>query len=312
VEWLDKNMVTVVDTSGQILSQNSSNDPDQMMLPEKLKYKNTLETSLERRAQSLLDLALGQGNAIVRVSTDLDFTQEAITKEEYDPDSLVPRSEKITASASGVRQTGGVPGVESNLGGDASTDSSIPTTQSSETTNYEISKIVKQTVSPLGRVKNISAAVLLAEQIKPGDKAGEGTPIPFSEADIESIKKMMTTALGIDTERGDRIEVVAMPFKQNMLEISETGSGPAVYDYIPYIKYLALIFCAVLLYRFLIRPVLKTLRGESIMYNKTVKQLEHENVKEMKALDPPARLRQELEQNSVTPTQVIKAWLKEG
>jgi flagellar M-ring protein FliF len=312
VEWLDKNMVTVVDTGGQMLSQNSSNDPDQMMLPEKLKYKNTLETSLERRAQSLLDLALGQGNAIVRVSTDLDFTQEAITKEEYDPDSLVPRSEKITASASGVRQTGGVPGVESNLGGDASTDSSIPTTQSSETTNYEISKTVKQTVSPLGRVKNISAAVLLAEQIKPGDKAGEGTPIPFSEADIESIKKMMTTALGIDTERGDRIEVVAMPFKQNMLEISETGSGPAVYDYIPYIKYLALIFCAVLLYRFLIRPVLKTLRGESIMYNKTVKQLEHENVQEMKALDPPARLRQELAQNSVTPTQVIKAWLKEG
>jgi flagellar biosynthesis/type III secretory pathway M-ring protein FliF/YscJ len=47
---------------------------------------------------------------------------------------------------------------------------------------------------------------------------------------------MITTALGIDTGRGDRIEVVAMPFKQNMLEISETGSGSAVNDYIPYIK----------------------------------------------------------------------------
>ena len=312
VEWLDKNMVTVVDTSGQTLSQSSGNDLDQMMLPDKLKYKNTLETSLERRAQSLLDLALGQGNAIVRVTTDLDFTQEAITKEEYDPESLVPRSEKITGSASGVRQTGGVPGVESNLGGDSPIDGSIPMTQSSETTNYEISKTVKQIISPVGKLKSISAAVLLAEQIKPGEKAGEGTPVPFSETEIEAIKKMMITALGIDTERGDRIEVVAMPFKQNKMEISEAGSVSAVNDYIPYIKYLILIFCAVFLYRFLIRPVLKTLRGESIMYNKTVKQLEHENVQEMKALDPPARLRRELEENSVTPTQVIKAWLKEG
>jgi flagellar M-ring protein FliF len=141
------------------------------------------------RAQSLLDLALGQGNAIVRVTTDLDFTQEAITKEEYDPDSLVPRSEKITGSESGVRQAGGVPGVESNLGGDAAIDGSIPTIQSSETTNYEISKTVKQIISPVGKIKNISAAVLLAEQIKPGEKAGEGTPVPFSEAEIEAIKK---------------------------------------------------------------------------------------------------------------------------
>lgn len=312
VEWLDKNMVTVVDTSGQTLSQNNGNDPDQMMLPDKLKYKNTFETNLEKRAQSLLDLALGHGNAIVRVTTDLDFTQEAITKEEYDPDSLVPRSEKITAIEFGYRQAGGVPGVESNLGGDDLRDSSIPTNQSSETTNYEISKTVKKIVSPVGKVKNISAAVLLAEQVKPGENAGETTPVPFSEAEIESVKKMMITALGIDTERGDRIEVVAMPFKQNMLEISATGSVSGAGDYIPYIKYLILIFCVFFLYRVLIRPVVKTLRGEMIMYNKTVKQLEHENAQEIKALDPPARLRRELEENSVSPTQVIKAWLKEG
>jgi flagellar M-ring protein FliF len=103
-----------------------------------------------------------------------------------------------------------------------------------------------------------------------------------------------------------------MPFKQNKLEISEAGSGATLNDYIPYLKYLLLFACAVLLYRLLIRPMVKTLQGESIMHNKTVRQLEHENVQEVKALDPPARLRQELEEKSVTPTQVIKAWLKEG
>jgi flagellar M-ring protein FliF len=39
VEWLDKNMVTVVDTSGQTLSQSNGNDLDQMMLPENLNIK---------------------------------------------------------------------------------------------------------------------------------------------------------------------------------------------------------------------------------------------------------------------------------
>jgi flagellar M-ring protein FliF len=312
VEWLDKNMVTVVDTTGQTLSQSNGNDLDQMMLPERLKFKNTLEANLEMRAQSLLDLALGNGNAIVRVTTDLDFTQEAITKEEYDPDGVVPRSEKITGSESGVRQTGGVPGVEANLGGNAAIDGSIPSIQSSEITNYEISKTVKQIINPVGKIKNISAAVLLAEQIKPGEKAGEGIPVPFSEAETEAIKRMMITALGIDFGRGDKIEVVSMPFKQNKLEISEAGSGSAINDFIPYLKYLLLFVCAVLLYRILIRPMVKTLQGESIMHNKTVRQLEHENVQEIKALDPPARLRQELEEKSVTPTQVIKAWLKEG
>lgn len=312
VEGLEKNMVTVVDASGRTLSQSSGNDLDQMMLPDKLKFKNTLETGLEARAQSLLDLALGQGNAIVRVTTDLDFTQEAITKEEYDPDSLVPRSEKITGSETGFRQSGGVPGVESNLGGNSSVDTSIPAIQNSEITNYEISKTVKQIVSPVGKIKNISAAVLLAEKIKPGEKAGEATHIPFSEEELGAIERMMISALGIDTDRGDRIEVVAMPFKQNMFEFSETGSSPTVRDYIPYVKYLVLFFCILLLYKVLIRPVLKTLHGESVQYNKTVKELEHEYGHELKALDPPARLRKELEENSVTPTRVIKAWLKEG
>ena len=312
IEGLEKKMVTVVDTSGRTLSQSTDHDIDQMMLPEKLKFKSMLEINLETRAQSLLDLAMGPGNGIVRVTTDLDFTQEAITKEEYDPESLVPRSEKITEMESGFRQTGGVPGVEANLGENPIIDGSIPTTQSSETTNYEISKTVKQIINPIGMIKNISAAVLLSEKTEPVGEEGEVTPIPFSETEIDTIKRMMISALGIDLERGDRIEVVAMPFKRNLVETSETESIASAYEYIPFAKYLVLLFCAFLLYRVLIRPVLKTLRGESIQYNKTVEELESDYGQGLKALDPPEGLRKELAENSVTPTKVIKAWLKEG
>ena len=312
IEGLEKNMVTVVDTSGRTLSQSSGNDPDNLMLPEKLKFKNSLETNLEMRAQSLLDRALGHGNSVVRVTAELDFTQEAITKEEFDPDSIVPRSEHITGSESGSRQVGGVPGVESNLGDNTGIESMMPTSQNSEITNYEISKTVKKIILPVGRVKNISAAVLLAEKIKHGEQGVEANPVPFSDEEINAISRMVSSALGMDTARGDRIEVVSMPFKESFLEISAEESKTNAYNFLTYIKYVIWIICALILYRILIRPMIKTLRGEFIPYNRTVKELESEYTKEVKALDPPARLRKELEENSVTPTRVIKAWLKEG
>ncbi|MCF8040392.1 MAG: flagellar M-ring protein FliF [Desulfohalobiaceae bacterium] len=314
IEGLKKNQVTVVDTSGRTLSQNSGTEVGQIMLPDKLKFKNTLEGRLEKRAQSLLDRALGQGSSVVRVTADLDFTQEAITSEEYDPDSLVPRSEKVTESESGSRRSGGVPGVESNLGGGSTANSGpIPSRESSEVTNYEISKTVKRIKSPVGQVKKISAAVLVAEKFKPGVNGEPGSHVPLTPEKIGSIRRMIVSAIGLDPDRGDRIEVVSMPFQKQMLEGSGGASaGSAVYDYIPYAKYALLLFLAVLLYFVLVRPLVKTLRGESAISAKTVTELEDEYGSEKKALDPPARLRQELTNSQVTPTQVIKTWLKEG
>ncbi|MCF8105389.1 MAG: flagellar M-ring protein FliF [Desulfohalobiaceae bacterium] len=315
IEGLNKGQVTVVDTSGRTLSQNSGQEQGQIMFPDKLKFKTILENRLENRAQSLLDRALGQGSSVVRVTAELDFTREAITREEYDPDSLVPRSEQLTESESGSGRSGGIPGVESNLGGGSSSNSGpIPSRKSSEIVNYEINKTVKRINSPVGQVEKISAAVLVAEKIKPGANGEPGSPVPLTPEKIESIRRMVVSAIGLDLDRGDRIEVVSMPFEKKMLE-GKAGelAGPAAYDYIPYAKYALLLFLAVLLYFVLIRPLVKTLRVESAgYYTKTVTELEDEFASEQPALDSPARLRRELANSSVTPTQVIKTWLKEG
>ena len=312
IEGLNKNQVNLIDTNGRTLNQRSGEGSSLVQLPDKLKFKTTLENRLEANAQSLLDRALGAGNSIVRVTAQLDFTQEAITKEEYDPDSLVPRSEQVTESASGRRETGGVPGVASNLGDGSASGQSIPSSKSSEVTNYEISKTVKQIKSPVGKIENISVAVLVSELMQPGATAGDGSPSALSSEELSSIKRMVTSAIGLNPERGDRIEVVSMPFKKTMLEGGAGASAPSVYAYLPYVKYLILLMCAALLYWVLIRPLMKTLRSETVRYNKTVSEVEGELEQERKALDPPARLREELAQSAVTPTQVIRTWLKEG
>jgi len=313
IEGLDKNQVTVIDTSGRTLSSNSGDDSGLAMLPDKLKYKNSLETRLESRAQSLLDRALGQGNAIVRITAELDFTQEAVTSEEYDPDSLVPRSEKITESRSGQRQSGGAPGVESNLGdGEAADSAAIVSSNSSEVINYEISKTVKQIKSPVGKVNHVAAAVLVADTFDPAANNGEGAHVPLSDEKLGSIQRMVATAIGLDENRGDRIEVVSMPFEKQMLEAAPSEPGPRLYDYLPYFKYLLLLICAVLLYLALVRPMVRTMRREALPRETTVDEIEGAYGQETKALDSPAKLRRELGDYSVSPAQVVKTWLKEG
>lgn len=313
IEGLGKNRVTVIDTSGRTLTENSGQETGMAMLPDKLKFKNKLETRLEDRVQSLLDRALGRGNSLVRITAALDFTREAITSEEYDPNSLVPRSEKITESESGRRETGGVPGTASNLGDAEQTGGSVGSTKSSEVVNYEISKTVKQIDRPVGDVKNISAAVLVADKFQPGAQGEEGTHVPLSDEKLASIRKMVVTAIGLDAGRGDQVEVVSMPFKKEMLDAGPVETGPGVYDYLPYIKYLVVLVCAVLLYLALLRPMVKTLRGEAGVHRQgNAPELANSYEEEPMALDSPARLRRELENSSVTPAQVVRTWLKEG
>ncbi len=315
IEGLDKNMVTLVDGRGNTLNQTGSSDPGMAMLPEQLKFKSSLESRLEKRAQALLDRALGSGNAVVKISADLDFTRQSVKSEKYDPDSLVPRSEKVTESSSGYRKSGGIPGVESNLGdSEEGTTEQIPSTRSSEVVNYEISKTVSRTESPVGKVEKINAAVLVEDPFDPSADGGKGAHVPMAEKKLESIRKMVSTAVGIDKNRGDRIEVVSMPFKQEMMGAAGTSeSEPSFYDYLPYAKYPVLAILAFIIYLALIRPIVKTLSAEYLPAERRESEIEGTPEQEpKKALDSPERLKQELDSFSVTPAQVVKTWLKEG
>lgn len=86
-----------------------------------------------------------------------------------------------------------------------------------------------------------------------------------------------------------------------------------MYDYLPYVKYLLLLVCAVLLYLALVRPMVKTLRREALPGRQQApEELEGGYEPGTKALDGPAQLRSEVADHSVTPAQVVKTWLKEG
>jgi flagellar M-ring protein FliF len=316
VEGIEAENVTVVDSTGRILSKNSSDEVAGPMTPGMLDYQQTLERRLESRAQSLLDRALGAGNSVVRVTAALNFLQHEQTEESFDPDKTAIRSEQSTQEKSGGLTAGGVPGVQSNLGDAAPSNGSTSSNRTDETINYEVSKVINHKVFPVGTLKQLSVAVLVAD--RPG-AGGEGQE-PRNEKELQAIRNMVASALGIDLTRGDKLEVSSMPFENAMFEMAETeiAAAPSYYEYIPFVKYGLLIVGAVLLYVLLARPVLKTLQGSSqiAMPMKTVEELEAElsrpdTLPRVQA-DPALRLRELAMQEQGAFAQIIKSWLREG
>ncbi len=320
VEGIDAENVTVVDSSGRILSKNPSEELSGPMTPGMLDYQQSLEKRLEGRAQSLLDQALGAGNSAVRVTTALDFMQQEQTEESYDPDKTAIRSEQTSQEKAGGLTAGGVPGVQSNLGDGAASSGSTSSSRSDETINYEVSKVVSHKVFPVGSIKQLSVAVLVADRPSVGGEGQETTYTPRSEKELVAIRNMVSSALGIDEARGDKLEVSSMPFQNDFLGVpmAETTAAPNYYQYVPFVKYGLLVIGGILLYFLLARPVLKTLQGTGKVATpmKTVEELEAElsqqEVMPRMQADPAERLRELAMQEQGAFAQIIKTWLKEG
>ena len=271
----------------------------------------------------MLNQALGPRNSQARVTAELDFSQVEKLEEIYDPKGTVPRSEQVSEEKSGGGGVGGIPGAETNLG-DANSFmmAAVPSSSTTETINYEVSKVVNKVVSPVGTIKKLSVAVLVADRyLPPREEGQEGTSVPRTEEELKSIRNMITSALGLDETRGDRIEVVSMPFEDAFIgaEIIEPEPMSSLYQYLPYAKYGLLVLGTGLLYFLLIKPIIRSLatpghRSASQQFQ-TVRELESELTPQQEVLsanDPTLRLRKQILTSETSPTQVIKSWLNKA
>ena len=329
VEGLEPEYVTVVNSAGKVLSKRPEAGLSGPMTPGMLEYQQAVERQMESRAQDMLDRALGVANSLVKVTAVLDFAQFEKLEELYDPKSAVPRSEQTQEQKeTGGASVGGVPGVQSNLdgGGAVSSGSAASSSNNAETTNYEISKVVNRTVAPVGTIKHMSVSVLVAD-VLPNEAVGneddgEGSDksrlVPRSEQELHNIEKMVQSALGLDMSRGDKLNVVSMPFADEFYtkpEVVEPSVMDNVHLYLPLAKYGAVAIGALLLYLLMLRPALKTLRSEvTVQHFKTVKELEAEMASGKSSplqLDATEQMRQSILKAENSPAQVIRTWMKD-
>ena len=322
---LESDNVKVIDSNGIELDSLKKNDDDSTLSVDRFVFQQEVEHKMEIRAQDLLDKTMGQDNAMVRVTATLDFSKVEKTQELFDGDDPVIRSEQVNQENSGSQTTGGIPGVQSNLQGNnfGQTDTAPPSSKNSRTTNYEISKTISKTIQPVGTVTKLSVSVLVADRVSANEKDKVQTTTPRSEEELKAIEHMVATALGMVPERGDIINVLSMPFvdQRETLTTGEQAPTRSFYQYIPFIKYGLIAFGILLIYFLLIRPVIKTMKGEVKEHYKTVEQLEQEQrqlietepEKEVVPVDDAiTALRREVQKNQVPSAFIIKNWIQEG
>ena len=208
VEGLSPDHVTLVDTTGRLLSADLAEGPG----GQGFDYQKKTEKDLESRVGQMLDQLLGPGASVVRVSADMDFSEKESTEEHYDPDKTAVRSEKRETESSGSSADGGggVPGAQSNLPGGAPPAAASmggSTRREMETKNYEIDRVVSKTVKPPAQLSRLSVAVIVDGANKPGEKF-----VARPSDELRKIESAVRGAVGFNKERGDSVEVLSLPF----------------------------------------------------------------------------------------------------
>ncbi len=218
VEGLKPNYVSLVDNQGNVLSENVENDSLVGLTATQLDARRNLEQYLAKKAEGMLEKVLGPGQAIVRVAADINFDTIQRTEVKYDPDGQVIRSQTKDSSTddSSTASNGEAVGVAANTPGNANTNAAAgPLTSSknkktTDTTQFEVSKVTSDTVQSAGNIKRLSVAVTVASRTEGTGTVRKVLNRPADE--MEKLRGIVSSALGITTTRGDEIKVEELPF----------------------------------------------------------------------------------------------------
>ncbi len=319
VEGLEPENVTVVDDRGNVLS--TKEDEVAMLTTSQLEYQQAVERDLEKRVISILEPVVGKGKVRAKARVNIDFTKVEETKEFFDPDGQVVRSEQKLIEQKNTPSAQGVPGVQSNLPGKKTTRAGSLSTGSvkqTQTINYEISKVVSHVVSPVGKIKKLSIAVIVdGKYIK--DKSGKEKYIPRSEEEIASYEDLIKKAVGFSEERGDEIKVLNMPFRTEKAEFAEKASSDYTRYIIPAARYGTILILSLLAFFFLIRPLMSYLKAQPKRMppaaqpapQTAVAAQELEGARPVKKLPPADEVIEWARNNPQVAANIIRKWMEE-
>src|SRR5256885_521185 len=230
VNGLKPQRVSVVDEAGNLLADGASG-PEGAIGGTRQERQANFERRLKDQIESIVSSVVGPGRARVQLATEFDFNRITETFDKFDPEGRVVRSSQTREeSSANSGQEGQVsvgnelPGAQQgqNQSGQASRDQSKKT---EEIVNYEISRSTKTEVTEGGRVKRVSAAVLVDGSYAKNDK-GDVVYQPRTKEELDRIAALVRTAIGYDQKRGDQIEIVNLRFAEApAAQIQEPSGG---------------------------------------------------------------------------------------
>ena len=233
VQGLTLDAVAVVDNRGRVLSEELKNDPLLASASSQIRYRQSVEEYFSRKVESMLAAAVGPGNAVVRVSAEVDTDATTIAEEKYDPEGQVVRSqtqnEDVTSSTES--RAGGAVGTASNIPAETgaagaavaggSPQNRTEGNKKTRTTSYEINSTRTSITRTPGAIRSITAAVFLNQRV--GADPANPQPQPRTPAELNSLRQLVFNALGVKLAAGQTAEnVVALQevtFPQERLSV---------------------------------------------------------------------------------------------
>ena len=336
VARLSPENVTVVDSKGKLLAGVKNPSSFGSLSSDQLDYQDRVEKALENRIRTMLESALGENKAIVRLSCSFDFKKQERTEEHYLPDNKVVRSEQQLSETSVDPSTTpqGIPGIRSNLPDDPSavqqtrtTDTNRAFEKNDRTVNYEIGKVVSHIKEPVGEMTRISVAVLVDGTYKRIEKAGgkiEWQYVTRTPEEMQKFESIVKRAVNFNKARGDEVDIVNIPFETTKLEVEDTtvveeGWMDLLKKYQPYLKHGFLSLFLILSFMFFVKPLVRWLTeysfGDMQMFKqlpKTVGELEGEFNPEANQLIFRDKASELIASDKEASLGVMRDWIKES
>lgn len=276
VQDLTPKLVTIVDTAGRILFEGKSEEEQARIDAENLadvqyQYKVRFEENLTRRIQTMLERIVGKDKAIVRVTSEMDFSKNSLNEEIYDPlerggefiRSRKNRAEKIVQLSEEIGVPSSVnPIVEENPANKGQDNERV--NKSDDTVNYEISKQFRETLKPMAVLNRLSVAAVVDGNYEfKADEQGKQkrTYVPRSAEEMKQFQDIVIKAMGYNEERNDQVSMECFPFA-SIADIEAAGPAPSGWQMVQkeYGRLIANLLLVLVLFLFVIRPIIKTVR----------------------------------------------------
>jgi len=211
----------------------------------------------------------------------MDFAQTEEAREVYGPQQPMIRSEQLSeSSAGGGNAPQGVPGSASNTPAAAppanannataaaqpqaqqQQDSNGPSSRSS-VRNYEIDRTLTHTRQGPGRVRRVTAAVLVDNVPAAAGKDGKPALRALTDPELKRIESLVQQAIGFDLQRGDAVSVVNAPFARDIAALNEEEKTP-LWEHPRAMEFLRIVvggLAVLALILFVLRPMFRQLMG---------------------------------------------------
>jgi flagellar M-ring protein FliF len=245
--------VRVVDQNGRLLSSPREDTLDGLLL------QREFEAKLQEQVASLLLPLLGEGNFSSQVQVELVREEITSARESYDSEGAVRSESERSATRTGALPAGGIPGATTNTPppdaelvdgppdpeAQAGAEGARPTdSETAMQRNYELGREVAVSTSQPGGLVRLSVAIAVSE-------AALKAAAPMT---AEQLQALVGAAVGVDTERGDKVEVVVSAFE------SEEMAPAAFYEqpwFMQVLRIVAALIAVLLVLLLAVRPMIK-------------------------------------------------------